>query len=156
MIPRSSAWPGYEVETGNIEEGYSLDFSPLISLDHRTVDAIIKLRVNQIERMLPVMIDVPSPVAPNQRTKIEVPQMTTSIVHERFRWPIDHILLLSVGVIAAPAPTRPNPIANVLSLPTSPARADALIFIECKGDPESLPNPTTPTHRTAGGYVRRY
>ena len=156
IIPRATAWPGYEVETSNLEEGFSLDFSPLVSVDGRTVDAVIKFRLNQVEKMHSVMINVPSPVAPKQRAKIEVPQMTTCVMHERFRWPADHVLLLSVGMVAAPVPARPNPIATAFAMPTSPARADSLLFVECKTDSSGLLPSTINSPRSAGGSRRRY
>jgi len=156
ITPRATAWPGYEIETSTVEEGYSLEFSPLVALDGRTVDAVIKFRLNQVEKMHPVMINVPSPVAPKQRAKVEVPQMTTSVMHERFRWPADHILLLSVGMVAAPGPPKPNPIATALALPKSPSRADSLLFVECKSDASGLLAPAATTPRTAGGSGRRY
>ncbi len=57
--------------------------------------------MNQVEKLLPVMLDVPSPVANNQRMQIEVPQMSMMNLHEHFRWPTDQVLLLSLGVVGA-------------------------------------------------------
>jgi hypothetical protein len=132
-----TAWPGYQPEMGTIEEGFSLEFSPLLSLDLATADAVVKLRLNQIEKMLPVKLDIPTVVAPNQRVEIEVPQMTMSNLHERFRWPTDKVLLLSMGVVATPGPSKDNPITDAVTdavpLLKSPPRADALLFVESAG-----------------------
>src|SRR6185369_17752046 len=91
-----TVWPGYQPEMGTIEEGFSLEFSPLLALDLASADAVVKLRLNQVEKMLPVKLDLPTTVAPNQRVQIDVPQMTSSNLHERFRWPTDKVLLLSM------------------------------------------------------------
>ena len=36
-------------------------------------------------------------------------------MHERFRWPTDKVLLLSMGVVAAPGPTKENPITDAVT-----------------------------------------
>ncbi len=136
-IATQTQWPGYQPEMGSIEEGFSLEFSPLMSLDLASADAIVKLRLNQVEDMLPVKLDLPTLVAPNQRVEVQVPQMTMANMHERFHWPMEHVLLLSMGVVATPAPTKDNPFTDTINsaLPMfkSPPRADALLFIESRG-----------------------
>ena len=136
---------------GTIEEGFSLEFSPLLSLDLAAADAVVKLRLNQIEKMLPVKLDVPTAVAPNQRVQVDVPQMTMSNLHERFRWPTDHVLLLSMGVVATPGPTKDNPITDAVTdavpILKTPPRADALLFVESAG--VVAPSAEPPTARAA-------
>jgi hypothetical protein len=146
-----TVWPGYQPEMGTIEEGFSLEFSPLLAMDLSSADAVVKLRLNQIEKMLPVKLDIPTPVAPNQRIQIDVPQMTMSNLHERFRWPTDRVLLLSMGVVATPGPSKDNPITDAMTdtLPMlkSPPRADALLFVESAG--VVAPSAEPPTVRAA-------
>jgi hypothetical protein len=142
-----TAWPGYQPEMGTIEEGFSLEFSPLLALDLASADAVVKLRLNQVEKMLPVKLDLPTTVAPNQRVQIDVPQMTSSNLHERFRWPTDKVLLLSMGVVATPGPTKDNPITDAVTdavpmLKGAP-RADAILFVESAGTVAPQPEPTT-------------
>jgi hypothetical protein len=163
---RDGTWPGYEPRMSQIDEGFSLEFSPLLSLDGRTVDAIVKLRLTQVEKMVPVVLEVPTVAAPRQRTQIEVPQMTMANLHERFRWPVDRVLLLSLGVVASPAPQASNPLTDLLPLPTSPGRADALLFIECKGKLGATAGTSRPAARglaphmpntaSRGNYPARY
>jgi hypothetical protein len=142
-----TAWPGYQPEMGTIEEGFSLEFSPLLALDLGSADAVVKLRLNQIEKMLPVKLDLPTTVAPNQRVQIDVPQMTSSNLHERFRWPTDKVLLLSMGVVATPGPTKDNPISDAVTgampMLKGPPRADAILFVESAGIVAPQAEPTT-------------
>jgi hypothetical protein len=142
-----TAWPGYQPEMGTIEEGFSMEFSPLLSLDLASADAVVKLRLNQVEKMLPVKLDLPTTVAPNQRVQIDVPQMTSSNLHERFRWPTDKVLLLSMGVVATPGPTKDNPISDAVTdampMLKGPPRADALLFVESAGVVAPSSEPTT-------------
>jgi hypothetical protein len=101
--------------------------------------------------MLPVKLDLPTTVAPNQRVQIDVPQMTMSNLHERFRWPTDRVLLLSMGVVATPGPTKDNPISDAMTdampMLKTPPRGDALLFVESAGI--VAPSPEPPTARAA-------
>jgi hypothetical protein len=133
IIPTQAAWPGYQPEFGQIDEGFSLEFSPLLSTDGRTTDAVVKLKLCQIERMLEVQLETPSQVAQNQRAAVQVPQLTMVQLHERFRWPTDQVLLLSMGVVATPGPDTPNPLVDALPLPKQAPRSDALLMIESTG-----------------------
>ena len=146
IIRTQQTWPGYQPELGQLDEGFTLEFSPLLSLDTRTVDAVVKVRLAQVEKMLPVKLEVPSSIAPNQRTEVQVPQMTMVQLHERFRWPTDQVLLLSMGVVATPGPRKPNLLTDALPMFKSPPRADALLFIESKGPvAPTLPGGISPT-----------
>jgi len=132
---QAGAWPGFEPETGVIDEGYALEFSPLLSLDGRTVDAIIKCEINQVEKMIPIVLDVPTAAAPRQRTQIETPQISQFRFHERFRWPVDQVLLVGMGMVPLPVPADGKSLLPgiPLPLPMSPPRADLLVFVESKG-----------------------
>lgn len=146
IILTEQTWPGYQPELGQLDEGFTLEFSPLLALDTATTDAVVKVRLAQIEKMLPVKLEVPSIVAQNQRTEIQVPQITMVELHERFRWPTDQVLLLSMGVVATPGPAKPNVLTDSLPLPKTAPRADALLFVESKGPTApTLPGGVTPT-----------
>jgi len=132
---RPEAWPGFEPETAVIDEGFSLEFSPLLSLDGRIIDAAIKCEIQQVDKLIPVMLDVPTVAAPRQRTKIEVPQMTQFRFHERFRWRTEQVLLIAMGVVASPVPSDGKPLVPGVPLPigNSPARSELLVLVESKG-----------------------
>lgn len=145
VIPRPEVWPGYEPETALVDEGFSLEFSPLLSVDGRMVDALVRCHIDQVEKFEPVMLDVPTPLAPRQRTKIEVPQWCQLRFHERFRWPVEQVLLVGLGVVPSPVPGEPRTMISGLALPfgsTAP-RADLLILVESKG--KTLSPRTNPT-----------
>jgi hypothetical protein len=129
----NNTWMGYDVERGQLQEGFSLQVSPLLSQDERTIDAVIKCTVDQVEKFLNVPVDLPGLNGQVQRADIQVPQMVSWRLHERFRWPSNQVLLLSCGVIASTGPNRqttlgiPNPFAQ------GGGRSDALLFIESLG-----------------------
>ncbi|MBA3482201.1 MAG: hypothetical protein H0T51_10340 [Pirellulales bacterium] len=132
IILTQAAWPGYQPEMGQIDEGFTMEFSPLLSTDAATTDAVVKLKLAQVEKMLPVQLEVPSPVAANQKAQVEVPQLTMVQMHERFRWPTNQVLLLSIGVVATPGPEKDS-LTDMLPLPKGAPRADALLMVESSG-----------------------
>lgn len=156
-----TGWPPYEPQTGEIQEGYKIEVSPLLSIDRRTVDCVIRADVDQVDKLVPVDLDLPLPSGEMYRARIEVPQVVSWRLNERFRWPTDMVLLLSCGVVASPEQAPLNiPLLNLNSLTgTTAGRADALLFIEFRGRvAENLPSAPTPqvAEQTGGASRGRY
>ena len=158
-VAQAGAAEGYAITKGQVDEGFALDFSPLLSVDHRMIDAAIKCNIDQIEKMIPIAVDVPVQNRPLQRVNLESPQMSHYRFHERFRWPIDQVLVLGLGMVALPIPIDGAPLVPGVPLPigNSPARADLLVFIDCKGQPTANSSavrgdPERETHSYRGRY----
>ncbi len=131
---KPGAWPSHELEMGKVDSGYSFQISPLYAPDNRVVDAAIKVNVEQVEKFVPLFVEVPQPDGQRQRIQVQVPQMASYRLHERFRWPTDKVLLISAGVGPTPGPEKPNALGITLPFTTPAApRADGLLFIECRG-----------------------
>ena len=130
-----TGWPPYEPQTGEVQEGYRFEISPLLSVDRRSVDCVIRAEIDQVDKLVPVDLDLPLPSGEQYRARIEVPQVVSWRLNERFRWPTDMVLLLSCGVVASPErSTSTIPMLNLNSLTgTTAGRADALMFIEFRG-----------------------
>jgi hypothetical protein len=154
---RSDFPSGGEVQGGQVDEGFTIDFSPLLSTDKKMIDASIKCEIDQVEKMIPIVIDTSSKNPSQQRFKVEEPQMTHYRFHERFRWPVESVLLIGMGMVALPVPVDGRPIVpGIPIMGTTPARADLLVFIECKGSsPNSQNTPYTAT-KNAKNYRGRY
>ena len=140
---QTSTWPPYTPVSDEIQEGYKLQFSPLMSLDGRSVDLMLKCEIDQVERLNNVSIELQIPLSLPQTVQIEVPQLVSWRLHERFRWPSDQVLLLSCGVVAAPAGQVNNTLLSgnpptifglnrILPVPAG-QRTDALFLIEYRG-----------------------
>ncbi len=156
---RRDVWPGFQTESAEVDEGYMLEFNPLLTADGRMIDAAIKCHVDQVEKLIPVMMDVSTAAAPRQRTKIEVPQMTHFRFHERFQWPVDQVLLISMGMVASPTAGKAKPLVPGLPLSlggSSPPRSDLLVFVESKGKVAHSPNAAATPLREANNYHGRY
>lgn len=132
---RNDAWPGYEARTSQFDEGFSVEVSPLSSLDGRTLDAVVKVNIDQLERLQSLSVEVPSSVAPRQRTDIQVPQVSQFRLHDRFRWPTDSVLLISLGVVPVPSAADTASTSGFrmpAMLSGGPDRGEVLIFIDSK------------------------
>lgn len=149
---KTSAWPPYTPVSDEIQEGYKLQVSPLMSLDGRTVDLMLKCEIDQVERLNNVPIDLQIPMSQPQSVQIDVPQVVSWRLHERFRWPSDQVLLLSCGVVAAPVGQVNNTLLSgnpptlfglnrILPAPSG-QRTDALFLIEYRGPASTQLNPT--------------
>lgn len=132
---------------GSINEGYALEVSSLKAREGEMIEAVIKCHVNQLEKFQNVNIDLVNSLGQSQRSMIQVPQVVTWRLHERFKWPANQVLLLSCGVVATPGATS-NSLIPIPGLSPS-GRADALLFFEIKRANETTGVPTTPGNAPA-------
>ncbi len=123
----------YQQEMGQFQEGFRLKLSPLLSTDKMAVDAVLKLEASQLEKMDSISVATPSSVHPRHMSPVQVPQTSSWRLHERFRWPIDQVLLISCGVVPSPGPESSGVLGVRSLIQRGPPRTDALIFIESKG-----------------------
>ena len=138
---------GRQPNNGQLDEGISLELSPLASLDGNYVDALLKCKVTQLEKTIPLKLEAPgSTPLSRQWYSIEVPQLVARQLHERFRWPREKVLLISLGVGPRPIVENKNPLK--LGLSSAPPRGDTLIFVDSTGR-------TLPTHTTTGAIAPR-
>ena len=133
--PREDAWPGVQTEAGRIDEGFALEFSPLLTVDRKIIDAVVKCDIDQVEKMVPIFVNMTSQTGQPQRVKVEVPQMTQLRFQERFRWPADKVLVVGLGMVALPIPidgSREIIPGLPFTMPGGPPRADLVVMIESK------------------------
>lgn len=127
-----TTYPGYSLDQGQVDEGYSLWVSPLLSREGDTIDAVLRCKVSQVEDMIAVPIDLTTPGG-KARVDIQVPQAIHWQVYEQFRWPTNQVLLVSCGMTATPQMDRAS--AGLLPgiLQGRAGRADAILVIELNG-----------------------
>ncbi len=133
-----------------IQEGFSLQLGALSSIGNRAMETVIDCRVDQIEKMQPVRVDIPG--RNGQTVELQIPQMVSWRLNERFRWQTDRVLVLSCGVVATPNNDRANPFDLTRILNRSRGRADAILIIEYKGLAQrgAVPN-RNPQNRVSPG-----
>jgi hypothetical protein len=123
----------FEPVTARIDDGFWMELSALTGADGRTIDAVIRCDVDQVEKMQTVTLELPASGGGTQPIELGVPQLVSWRLNERFRWPTDQVLLLSCGVVATPTQTRVGFIDWSSLLSGSRGRADALLMIEYRG-----------------------
>lgn len=133
VVPLPGGYAGHKLEMGTVNSGFNLEVSPLFSARGDEVDAVIKCHIDQIEKMVPITVKAVGFGNRPQNVDVQVPQVVSWRFHERFRWPTDHVLLISAGVAPNPAPETNNGFGMLKLLESGPPRGDGLLFIEAKG-----------------------
>lgn len=132
--PNPATANGYAEDWVTIDEGYDVTFVPLAVMDGWRTDAIIKLEITKIDKMIPLQIDAPTTTNLRQRIEIESPQVAKFNLDEQIRWPKEKILLLDLGTIPLPNLKQTTESGSVLTGITknlsATKRANVLLMIE--------------------------
>ena len=134
---RSIQWvpnqvPNYQPLLSKLDEGFRLSISCLSSLDDNSIEAVVKCDCDQIEKLSTVKVNVPGASGGSETINLQIPQLVSWRVHERFRWPNDQVLLLSCGVVATPGSDSGTGL-RLPGITKNDKRGDALLFIEYRG-----------------------
>jgi len=124
IAPRPDAWPGWQMQSAACDEGLAIDVHPLLSRDGSAVEAVLRCRIDQIERM--AAVSLASPVN-QQRVQVEVPQVAAVRVGERFRWPANQTLFVGLGLVPWPVPAQN---VSAVALIADDKRCDVVIVVE--------------------------
>lgn len=135
LLPGVVGGAAFEPHVGAIEEGISVELTPLVARDGASIDAVVRCNIDQVERIVPVTIESNLAKLGRDRSKVEIPQRVQLRVKETFRWQTDQVLVVSLGVAPVPDLTEDNLFEKAipLPLPTSPPRAEILLVIESRG-----------------------
>lgn len=125
VAPRPDAWPGWQPAGAAFDEGLAIDLHPLLSRDGTAVEAVLRCRIDQVEKMVPVT--VPTPGSGSAAARIEVPQVAAVRVGERFRWPANQTLVVGFGLVPWPVPGQNTAVA---ALVPDAKRRDVIVVIE--------------------------
>ena len=139
--------PNYQPLMTSLDEGYRLSLSCLSAMDNSTIEAVIKCDVDQVEKLNTVKVNLPGTSGTTQQMNLQIPQVVSWRLHERFRWPNDQVLLLSCGVVANPEPKSGGTGLRLPGFNANSKRSDALLFIEYRGPAQDATIP-----RTAGNH----
>ena len=134
---RSIQWvpnqvPNYQPLLSKLDEGFRLSISCLSSLDDNSIEAVVKCDCDHIEKLSTVKVNVPGASGGSETINLQIPQLVSWRVHERFRWPNDQVLLLSCGVVATPGSDSGTGL-RLPGITKNDKRGDALLFIEYRG-----------------------
>ena len=117
---------GVQPITTTCDEGLAIDVQPLISTDGTAVEAVIRCRIDQVERM--AAIGQVAPAGDGRRVQVEVPQVSAVRIGERFRWPVNRTLLIGLGLVPWPVPGQNK--AGAPGLFNAAKRTDVVVVVE--------------------------
>jgi len=123
--PRFDAGPGWQTQLAACDEGLSIDVHPLLSRDASVVDAVLRCRIDQVERL--ASVSLASPAGNGGRVQVAVPQVAAVRVGERFRWPAGQTLVIGLGLVPWPVPAQNTAPAAIL---TDTRRRDVIVVVE--------------------------
>ncbi len=112
------------MQNAAFDEGFLLDVHPLLSADGSFVDAVLRCRIDLVEKL--ASVPVPAPGAAG-RVQVEVPQVAAVRIGERFRWPATQTLLVGIGLVPWPVPAQNTTVA---ALVPDAKRRDVAIVVE--------------------------
>lgn len=143
-----AAGPSVQPEMTTINEGYRLEIGCLSSLDNKSIEACVQCEVDQVEKLNKVKVSVPDSLGNPMPMNLQIPQLVSWRLKERFRWPADQVLLLGCGVVANPEPkTAGGSGLNLLGSRSD--RVEALLFIDYRGPTRGASAPATAGSRLA-------
>jgi hypothetical protein len=73
-------------------------------------------------------VPVSGPAAGGQRLQIEVPQVSAVRVGERFRWPVNAVLVVGLGLVPWPVPGQNK--AGSPAMFSDAKRTDVVVLVE--------------------------
>ncbi len=123
-LPRPDVWPGWQPQQAACDEGLAIDFHPLVSADSTAVEASLRCRIDQIERLAQLTLPAPAGGPP---VEAQVPQVAAVRIGERFRWPATHTLVIGLGLVPWPVPAQNGPVAALIP---EVERRDVVIVVE--------------------------
>ena len=147
-IGLGAASPSVQPEMTTINEGYQLEIGTLSSLDNESIEACVQFEVEQVEKLDKVKVSVPDSIGNPVQLNLQIPQLVSRQLKERFRWPADEVLLLSCGVIADPVP-QTNKGTGLKLLGNRSDRVEALLFLDYRGPARGASAPATASNRLA-------
>ena len=130
---RPEVWPGFSPETAFLDEGFVLELSPLLAVDQRQIDLAMKLEIQQVERLVPLPLEIASASGQPSRPRLEIPQRVQVLLHERFRWPVDQALLVDLGMGPVPIPVDTSRFSSWRwPFASSAPRGNVLLLLEVR------------------------
>lgn len=131
-----------------INEGYRLQIGCLSSLDNKSIEACVECEVDQVEKLSNVKVSVPDATGNPIPMNLQIPQLVSWKLKERFRWPSDQVLVLGCGVVASPEP-RASSGNGLKLLGNQSKRVEALMFLDYRGPARGASAPATAGNRLA-------
>jgi hypothetical protein len=131
MQRESAVGIGYQARAEQLEEGFTLRISPLLTFDGDTLDAAIELTANTVRNYHRARVLAPSQIGPNE-LPVDVPEVSETRLNQTVKdWPLGQTLLISGGIHPGILQDK-NGFLNLRIPGTVPTSTELLVFLEAE------------------------
>jgi hypothetical protein len=131
MQRESAVGIGYQPRAEQLEEGFTLKISPLLTFDGDTLDAAIELSANTVRTYHRTRVLAPSQIGASEIT-VDVPEVSETRINQTVKdWPLGQSLLISAGIQPGILQDK-NGFLNLRIPGTVPTSTELLVFLEAE------------------------
>ncbi|MBP5621710.1 MAG: hypothetical protein J6X44_06825 [Thermoguttaceae bacterium] len=94
----SEAASGYMADVSNVDEGFRIETTPLLSTSGETLEVTFRYSATVVEKMRTFNMRVPTAVAPRQQLEVERPQIVSCDVSGRIALPRSKGVIVDLGM----------------------------------------------------------
>ncbi len=122
---------GFQPKSEQLEEGFTLRLSPLLTYEGDALEAAIELTANTVKSFHRTKVIAPREIGPSEIT-IDVPEVTESRLNQMVKdWPLGQTLLISAGIQPGILQDK-NGFLNLRIPGTVPTGTELLVFLEAE------------------------
>jgi hypothetical protein len=131
MQREGAAGLGYQPQAEQLDEGFSLKLSPLLTFDGDSVDAAIVLTSNTVRNFHRTRVLAPREIGAGE-ISIDVPEVSETRLEQTVQaWPLGQTLLISAGIQPGILQDK-NGFLNLRIPGTYPTSTELLVFLDAE------------------------
>jgi hypothetical protein len=131
MQRESAVGLGFQPQAEQLDEGFILRLSPLLTFDGDTLDAAIELSTNTVRTLHRTRVIAPREIGPSELA-LDVPEVSETRLNQTVKdWPLGQSLLISAGIQPGILQDK-NGFLNLRIPGTMPTSTELLVFLEAE------------------------
>jgi hypothetical protein len=131
MQRESAVGLGFQPHAEQLDEGFTLRLSPLLTFDGDTVDAAIELTANTVRSIHRTRILAPREIGPSE-INLDIPEVSETKLNQTVKdWPLGQTLLISAGIHPGILQDK-NGFMSLRIPGTVPTETELLVFLEAE------------------------
>jgi hypothetical protein len=122
---------GYQPKAEQLDEGFTLRLSPLLTFDGDTLDAAIELTANTVRNLHRTRVIAPREIGPSE-ISLDIPEVSETRLNQTVKdWPLGQTLLISAGIQPGILQDK-NGFLSLRIPGTVPTSTELLAFLEAE------------------------
>jgi hypothetical protein len=122
---------GYQPKAEQLDEGFTLRLSPLLTYEGDALDAAIELTANTVRSLHRTRVIAPRELGPSEMS-LDVPEVSETRLNQTVKeWPLGQTLLISAGIQPGILQDK-NGFLNLRIPGTVPTSTELLVFLEAE------------------------